>query len=95
MKKHEAYLRSDFFDTELIRAVDGVENGKNLIITYIALMFYTDEEGFISEVDVPEIADDLGMSYDELTENIDGLIDENLADSLPGGEILLTPQEYL
>ena len=94
MKKHDAYLRTDFFETPHIHDLREETDGAELTVTYIFLGFYTDEDGFIRDDDLAEIAADFDLEENELRDRLDRLVECELADLGMSG-YWLTPQEEL
>lgn len=94
MTKHDAFLRTDFFNTVHIQELRDEPDADALTVTYIFLGFYTDEEGYINDEDVAEIAEDIGFDENTLRDRIERLIECELAEYGHMGFWLL-PQEEL
>lgn len=80
MKKHDFYMRVDFYKLNKIKEVRAEENGADLVVAYVFLLQYADEEGYICNADVPEIAEELGFSEMRLRGLIDRLEEFELAE---------------
>ena len=93
MKKHEAYLRTDFFDTVHIQELREEPDADALTVAYVFLGLYTDEEGFIPDDDLAEIAEDIGLDENDLRERLDRLVECELADLGHTGYWLLPQTE--
>lgn len=94
MKKHDINFRTDFFDTVHIQDLREESDADALTVAYIFLGFYIDEEGFIRDDDLAEIAEDIGLDEDDLRERLDRLVECELAELGHSGYWLL-PQEEL
>ena len=93
MKKHEAYLRTDFFETAHIQELREEADADALTVTYIFLGFYTDEEGYINDEDIADIAEDIGFDEETLRERIERLIECELAEYGHMGFWLKPPED--
>lgn len=80
MTKHDILMRSDFYKLAKIKEVKAEENGADLIVAYVFLLQYTDEEGYILDDDIPEIAEDLDYEENELRGLIEDLFEVELAE---------------
>lgn len=94
MKKHNTLLRTDFFETPHIQDLQWEPDGDALIVAYLFLGQYTDEEGFVRDDDLAEIAADINLEENELRERLDRLVECELADLGMSG-YWLTLQEDL
>lgn len=93
MKKHDINFRTDFFDTVHIQDLREESDADALTVAYIFLGFYTDEEGFIRDDDLAEIADDIGLDEDTLRYRIERLAECELAEYGHMGFWLLSQEE--
>lgn len=93
MKKHDSMLRTDFFETDHIQELREESDADALTVAYIFLGFYTDEEGFIRDDDLAEIAEDIGLETDDLRDRLDRLVECELAELGHSGYWLLSQEE--
>lgn len=89
MTKHGILMRSDFYKLNKIKEVRAEENGSDLIVAYLFLLQYADDDEYILDDDIPEIAEDLEYDENKLRGLINNLFDVELAEQDIGGFWLL------
>lgn len=93
MEKSGLILREDFFDLDKIREVRAEDDGAEILCAYLALQESADDEGYIKDDNIPEIAAELDYNSDELRGLIERICEVELGDMGAGGFWLYKPDE--